>query len=129
VITDEQARDPKDQVLRAERDWALAHLRCDVGALERMMAVEYVQISGCGSILSKEEVLSSFLPGDRHWSEAYSDEHDVRVYGDVAVVVGRWHGRGNNKGVLFDYCARYVSVWVKRDDVWRITTDQSTTIS
>jgi uncharacterized protein (TIGR02246 family) len=122
-------RDPAvAQVLAAEREWARAHLENDTDALAEMMAEEYTQIAGDGSVLGKEEVLASFWPGVRHWDEATSDEHDVRVYGEAAVVIGRWRGRGVNSGQPFDYSARYVSVWVRRDGRWQMVTDQSTEI-
>ena len=118
-----------EQVLRAEREWLLAHLRLDVRALDRLMAPEYSRIDGRGRIVSKEQVLESFRSGGRGWEEAHSDEHDVRTYGDTAVVIGRWQARGVNAGQPFDYAARYVSVWVKFDGEWRMVSDRFTPIT
>jgi ketosteroid isomerase-like protein len=118
-----------EEVLGAEREWALAHLRLDVRALDRLMAPEYIQIDDRGGVVSREQVLASFESGERSWEEARSDEHDVRVYGNTAVVVGRWRARGANAGQHFDYAARYVSVWVERGGGWRMVSDQSTPIA
>ena len=63
------------------------------------------------------------LEAEREWLRAY-----LRVYGTTAVVVGRWRDKGVNAGQPFDYAARYVSVWVKRDGEWRMVSDQSTPI-
>ena len=115
-----------EQVLRAEREWSAAHLGLDVDALERLMAPDYFRVGDGGEILDREAILASMRSGDRGWDEARSDEHDVRVYGDTAVVVGRWRARGVNAGRPFDYAARYVSVWVRRDGGWRMVSDQST---
>jgi ketosteroid isomerase-like protein len=117
-----------EQVLRAEREWVLAHLRLDVRALDRLMAPEYAQIDDRGRVVSKERVLASLGSGGRGWEEARSDEHDVRVYGNTAVV-GRWRARGTNSGRYFDYEARYVSVWVERGGGWRMVSDQATPIT
>ncbi len=120
----------EQQVLRAEREWLLAHLRLDVPALERLMAPDYVQIGDGGTIVRREQVLASFRSGQRRWDEAHSDEIHVRVYGDfAAVVVGRWRARRANAGRPFDYAARYVSVWIKHDEGWRMVNDQSTPIT
>jgi ketosteroid isomerase-like protein len=62
--------------------------------------------------------------GERHWAEASSDGH--HVYGDAALVVGRWRAMGQNAGQRFDYEARYVSVWVRRVEGWRMVSDQPT---
>lgn len=119
-----------EEVLRAEREWLLAHLRLDVAALDGLMAPEYVQIDGEGRIVGREEVLASLRSGERGWTEAHSDEHRVRLYGDdVAVVVGRWRARGTNAGLAFDYAARYVAVWVLRDGRWLMVSDQATPIA
>jgi ketosteroid isomerase-like protein len=118
-----------EQVLRAERGWLLAHLRLDAQALDRLMAPEYAQIDDKGRIITKEKVLAFFRSGERVWEVAHSDEHDVRVYGNTAVVVGRWRARGVNAGEPFDYAARYVSVWVKSDGGWRMVSYQSTPVT
>jgi ketosteroid isomerase-like protein len=118
-----------EEVLRAEREWLSAHLRLDVSALERLMAPDYVQIDGEGRLVDKEDVLSAFRLGGRSWDEAHSDEHRVRIYGDVAVVVGRWRARGTNSGRAFDYSARYVAVWARHGGRWRMVSDQSTPIA
>jgi ketosteroid isomerase-like protein len=126
-------REPADptsavkQVLRAEREWLVTHLRLDVQALDRLMAPEYIQIDA--RAVSKEEVLGSFQSGGRGWDEAHSDDHDVRIYGNTAVVFGRWRARGINAGEPFDYAARYASVWVESDGEWRMVSDQSTPIT
>jgi ketosteroid isomerase-like protein len=117
-----------ERVLRAEREWLLAHLRLDVDALDRLMAPDYVQIDDKGRAVSKEQVLASFRSGERGWEAAHSDEHDVRIYGSTAVVTGRWRARGANAGQPFDYAARYVSVWVEHDGEWRMVSDHSTPI-
>jgi ketosteroid isomerase-like protein len=96
-----------------------------VAALERLMGPDYLQIDEGGGTVDKEQVLASFRSGERYWAEARSDEHHVRVYGDAAVV-GRWRARGHNGAHPFDYQARYVSVWIRRDGRWRIVSDQST---
>jgi hypothetical protein len=80
-----------------------------------LMDPDYLQIGAGGDALDKERVLASFRSGERHWDEAHSDEHHVRIYGNTAVVVGRWRARGENAGRVFDYQARFVSVWVSRD--------------
>ena len=116
------------QILQAEHDLLLAHLNGDVTSLDHLMADDYAQISSTGTIVSKAEYIASIESGSRHWDEAHSDELDVRVYDSVAIVIGRWQARGVNAGQNFDYSARYMSVWVWRDERWQLVSDQSTDI-
>mgnify|MGYP000459011554 FL=1 len=117
------------QTLQAERDFLLAHMNCDVVALGRLMADEAAQINSVGRVVSKAKVIASFDSGERHWDEAHSNEFRVRVYGETAVVIGRWQAHGISTGQAFEYSPRYLSVWIWRDGRWQMTVDQSTDIT
>jgi hypothetical protein len=97
--------------------------------IDQLMADEYQIIQPGGVVVGKAETLASLRSDQRHWEIASSDEHDVRIYGDTAVVIGRWRGRGVNHGQAFDYTARYLCMWVKRNGRWQIVADQSTEIA
>jgi ketosteroid isomerase-like protein len=124
----EHDADMVQQVIQAERAWLQAHLQLDTALLDNLMADEYTQVNSHGALVSKQEVLASFLSGTREWDWAGSDEYRVQIYGEVAVVYGRWRARGVNAGHPFDYAARYVSVWVYRDSRWQMVSGQSTEI-
>ena len=57
---------------------------------------------------------------------AQADHLDIRLYGDPAVVVGRWRALGRHKAEHFDYTARFLSIWVKQDAHWQNIAYQST---
>ena len=117
------------EVLEAEARWTRAHLECDGEALDRLMHSDYAIISPDGSVIGRDEALSTYKGGGRHWGLAESDQHTVKLYGDAAVVIGRWRAKGVNNGAPFDYSARYTSVWVKESGHWCIVSDQSTEIT
>ena len=115
-----------DEVLNAENDWTQAHLETDVRSLDKLMHPNYSIIRPDGSVWNKEKALGSYIPGKRSWEIAESTDHIVSIYGDVAVVIGLWRAKGVNNEVLFDYKARYTSVWVKNCGILRMVLDQST---
>ena len=117
-----------DEVMAAEEAWTLAHLETDVVALDRLMHRDYTIIKSDGAVWDKETALASYVPGKRDWTEVGSSDHQVRIYGDTAVVIGVWRAKGVNNGEAFDYSARYVSVWVKEGDKIQMVSDQSTEI-
>lgn len=41
-------------------------------------------------------------------------------------MIGRRTARGMNNGEWFDYAARFMSVYVKREGQWRMVAEQST---
>ncbi|HXQ33165.1 MAG TPA: nuclear transport factor 2 family protein, partial [Anaerolineales bacterium] len=107
--------DPAQEVLAVEHAWTEAHLRGDVQTLEAIMAFDYVKIKSDGSLSDKKTTFAAYQPDRRAWDVARGDEYDVRVYGETAVVIGRWTARGHNDGQPFDYAARFLSIYVRRD--------------
>lgn len=117
------------EVLAAEQAWLKAHLELDLEAIEQLMAQDYVQIGDSGQVIRRARAISSLASGTRHWDSVHIDQLQVRVYGDTAVVVGRWVAKGQNAGKPFDYSSRYASVWVKSEERWRMVLDQATPIT
>jgi ketosteroid isomerase-like protein len=117
------------EVMQAEREWVEAHRRLDLSALDRLMGDDYTIIQPDGSVVGKQEALASYQAGKRGWDFIDSDDYQVRVYGDTAIVIGRWAAKGINNGQIFDYSARFTSIYVKREGRWQMVADQSTPIS
>lgn len=113
------------EVLQAEKFWLQAHQNLDLELLEQLMHPDYVIIQPDGIVVNKADALKSYQEG-RYWEEASIEDLDIRVYGDTAVVVGKWQAKGTNQGQSFDYQARYISVWVKHEGKLKMAADQST---
>lgn len=120
--------DEIEKVMQVERAWTDAHLRGDAETLARLMADDYLKIESDGSVSDRAMTLTKFTPETRLWEKAEGDDYVVRVYGDVALVIGRWSARGVNNGERFDYRARFLSVYVRRGGEWRMVAEQSTKI-
>lgn len=114
------------QVLEAEAAWSRAFRTADWEALAGMMAEEYLQIGPNGVLIDRDTFLASLQGEQRSWEIAESDELQVRLYGDTAVLIGRWRGVGVNHGQPFDYQARFACVYVWRDGRWQVALEQST---
>ncbi len=115
-----------EEVIEAERRWVQAHRDLDLDVLEDMMDEDYVQIRTDGSVIGKQEALESYRSGNRHWDHADSDQYRITVIGNAAILVGRWIGRGENDGEPFDYSARFMAIYAKKDGTWLLVADQST---
>jgi len=118
-----------EEVMAVEREGTEAHLRGDVTTIARLMAEDYLKIESDGSVSDRATTLAKYTPETRYWEKAEGDEYVVRVYGDTAVVIGRWTARGMNNGERFDYAARFLSVYVKREGEWKMVAEQSTSIA
>ena len=97
--------------------------------LDLMMAPEYKAIQSDGSVIDKAMELASYQSGTRFWEYAESDEYQVQIFGEAAVLIGRWRAKGQNAGARFDYTARFMAVYIHREQGWQIAAAQSTVIS
>lgn len=102
-----------------EQVLADAHKNLDTATIARLLHPDYVNLRTDGSRETRVEFLTSLDSGNRKWRIARSDDLQVKVFGNCAVVTGRWRGAGTNRGERFDYTARFLSVWVQGDGTWR----------
>lgn len=116
------------EVIATERRWVEAHRQLDLAVIEEIMAEDYTQIRSDGSVIGKAQALASYASQTRHWDQADSDQYQVRIYGDLAILIGRWIGQGENDQEAFDYTARFLAVYKKTTAGWKLAADQSTTI-
>lgn len=105
---------------------AQAHLTLDLSTMERLLHPDYIILQPGGSIDSKADVLASYSSGGRSWRTAQTDQLDIHVYGHTGIVTGRWRAAGIHDGQAFDYQSRFISVWIKTEEVWQNITYQST---
>lgn len=115
----------KAAVLAAEQRWVDAHLNLDLDTIESMLSDDYRQIQSNGNLIGKEELLRSYRSGKRDWTLAHSDELEVHIHGQVAWLTGRWHGKGENSGVPFDYQARFLAIYRLEAGRWNLAADVS----
>lgn len=116
------------EILKTESEWVEAHRNLDLTTIERIMADSYQKIQSNGSVINKQENLASYSSANRMWENAESDQYIVRIYGNSAVVIGRWQAKGENDGQEFDYTARFMSIYVKHENEWKMVAEQSTPI-
>lgn len=118
-----------NEILTVEETWTRAHRDLNIAVIAEIMAPEYSQITADGRVIYRDEALASYRSGQRHWEFAQSDQLDVRIYGETALVIGRWRAKGTNHGLKFDYSARFSCVYVRRCGKWQIMLDHSTPIA
>jgi ketosteroid isomerase-like protein len=122
------AADDFNAVAQAEHQLAQAHLQPDLTTIEHLLHPDYVIIQPGGKVETKAEVLASYHSGTRHWDTAQVDQLDIRLYGDAAIIVGRWRASGRHGTERFDYAARFLSIWVKQEGRWQNIGYQATEI-
>jgi len=117
------------EVLAVERHWVAAHRNLDIDVLSSILAENYRQIQSDGSVIGKAELLESYGSGDSSWEIAQAADYDVRILGNVALLIGQWRGVGKNSNQKFDYSARFLAVYHEVDGNWQLVSDVSIPIN
>lgn len=111
--------DDTGQVIKAEQDLAKAHLTMDLAAIDALLHKDYKILQPGGVIETKNDVLGSYLTGNRYWNKAEVSSLVVDFFGETARVTGLWSAAGNNNGEIFDYQARFLSIWTREEGHWQ----------
>lgn len=99
------------------RMWDEADVKGDATRLDRLLADEFAFVGG----ETKAQYLASVKSKspDSVIESAVSEDVQVQVYGDMALVTGLDTIKGKNKGQPFINRWLYMDVWIKRDGRWQ----------
>src|SRR5262245_26612443 len=109
----------EEDVVRVAHDWDRAMVANDAEAIGRYMADEWVIVGPDGRMTDKPAFLSLVASGALTHDTMTTEDAQVRVYGDAAVVVGRGISGGTYRGQPFREVERVSCVFVRRDGTWR----------
>jgi ketosteroid isomerase-like protein len=100
----------------------------DVAALERLTAEDYVQTDVRGGVLSRTQWLA-FVKNRKSELTVESDSIEVRFYGEVAVVTGRWKYTLKESSRDSVSNSRWTSVWTRDTGGWKRSVFQNTYVN
>ena len=121
--------DDAGKVLALENAWNHALEAKDTKALGMILANTFVSIEIDGSISSKSEFLAGIKAPDYQPSQAVTEQSNVQVYGNAAVVVGVFRVKGMEKGKSYVHRERFVDTWIKTNGTWLCVATTATLIS
>jgi ketosteroid isomerase-like protein len=116
------------EVMEAKRQYDEAQLRNDSEWFERMFAADYLAVLTDGSTLTKARAVQELRSREITWDSVRAEDTHVRVYGDTAVVTGRFLGNGRYRGHPMIENQRFTSVWIKRDGRWQAIAEHFTSM-
>ena len=118
----------EDEIRRVEMEWGDAFEQRDMETLDRLMADDYILTDPLGSVRTKAESLAAIKNNEVHFESTKSDNVNVRINGDTAVVTGRSTFRGRYKGWSMAGQYQYTDVLVKRRGSWQAVGSHITAI-
>jgi len=83
-------RDDRAQLLALERAWDTAVVKRDVKSLDRILADDFMLIWINGQISGKREMLANVAARKADIDPFETEDVNVRIYGDAAILTGRF---------------------------------------
>jgi ketosteroid isomerase-like protein len=109
-------------------DWNQAVVANDPEAIAAFAEPDWVFV-GENGIFPGEQFLEAVGAGRVSHEFMTSEVHDVRVYGDVAIVIARVRNRGEFEGNPFMLDEWSTDVFVRRGDGWRCSVTHLTSVA
>src|SRR5947207_15219353 len=111
-----------------EEKWDAADLKGDSAALGAILADTFISTNSEGKVRNKAEVLAQLKSGEVKYETSKVGDMKVSVYGDAAVVNGRWKAKFVEKGKPVDTSERFTDTYVRQNGQWRCVASQGSTI-
>jgi ketosteroid isomerase-like protein len=119
----------EEELEKLETDRAAAVVKADITTLEAQTADDYTLINANGQVMDKKQTLDAIKTGQvKLTSEELSDLR-VRVYGDVAVIIGKADAKGMLSGTEVNGPLMFTRVYVKKGGRWQSVAFQQTRVS
>jgi ketosteroid isomerase-like protein len=109
----------EETVANLEREVGEALARCDVEALRRFFADDFIGINPMSVEMTKAEVLAQMGSSDYEPESLVNEVLRVRIFGDVAVVTAHGTAKGKYRGQRADMDFVYTRIWIQRDGAWQ----------
>lgn len=113
----------EQDLISLEKEWMDAVRRTDIAALDRIVGPEYCYTASGQERWSRQRWMETVAIYDIHRFE-FTDV-DVRVYGDVAVVLSSYHQEASVAGEPRSGDFLITDVWRPRDARWQVVARSS----
>ena len=111
-----------------EEKWDAANLKGDTATLSAIFVDTFISTSNEGKARTKAEILAQLKSGEVKYETSKVEDMKVFVYGDAAVVNGRWKAKFVEKGKLVDDSERFTDTYIRQNGQWRCVASHSSTI-
>jgi len=127
LIQTAAAADDKATVAALDTAYQAAVETNDVAGMDRILAEDFVLVTGNGKTYSKTDLLDDARARNNTFEHQQDSQQTVRVWGDTAVVTALLWVKGRNKQQSFDYKLWFSDVYVRTPSGWRYAFGQAST--
>jgi ketosteroid isomerase-like protein len=112
-------------VARLDTEYQAAVKKNDAITMERLLADDFVLVTGSGRTYTKSDLLQEARSGRMIYERQEDTAQKVRVWGDAAVITAKLREKGTEDGKPFDYTLWFTDIYVRTATGWRYAFGQS----
>src|SRR5262245_43654474 len=112
----------EEEIMKIEDQWVQSRATKDPTVSKELLAEDYLGANLTGQAQTKQQFIDGVTAG-AFAGKAEMMDRKVRIYGDTAVSTGFVTGVAGADKV------RYIRVYVKRNNKWRLVTSQGTRVT
>jgi ketosteroid isomerase-like protein len=109
--------------LDTEYQAAVAHN--DAAAMDRLLADDFVLVTGKGKVYTKADLLNEARGGRTVYERQDDSAQKVRIWGNTAVITALLWAKGTEDGKPFEYKLWFSDTYVRTPAGWRYVFAQS----
>ncbi|MBI4962603.1 MAG: nuclear transport factor 2 family protein [Desulfomonile tiedjei] len=115
-------------IIQLEQKWASAVSGHDVATLEKLLADNLTHIHATGRVETKAQFIDAIRSGDRKYAPIVPEDLNVRIFGDTAIVTGKFDLKVVSKGKEITGVNLFTHVFAKTPAGWQLVAHQATTL-
>ena len=125
-----QTESAEQELIRLENNWNDAIVKHDWAFFDQILAEDYISTNFDGSVGTKADFLKFLKSGESVMDSSTVDDMKVRIYGDAAVVTGRFTTvKELYQGKDLSGRYRLTDTWVKRAGRWQCVAEHVSRIA
>jgi ketosteroid isomerase-like protein len=119
------ADDDRKTVAALDTHYQTAVKNNDAATMDRILADDFVLVTGSGKTYSKAALLAEARSGLVHYEHQDDVDQTVRIWGDTAVITAKLWEKGTDNGKPFDRVVWFSDTYVRTPGGWRYVFGQS----
>jgi ketosteroid isomerase-like protein len=108
------------QVRKLEEKWTAAYKAREIDLLSSLLNEDFVITVEDGNTYSKGGYITHSADPSVHVDVAELSDLRIRMRGNLAIVTGAYHERGESNHKPYEYHDRLTDVWVKVGNTWQV---------
>jgi ketosteroid isomerase-like protein len=97
----------------------------DTTTMDRLLADDFILITGSGKTYTKTDLLKEARSGNIHYEHQDDSEQTVRVWGNTAVITAKLWEKGTDSGKSFDSTLWFSDTYVRTPKGWKYVFGQA----